>query len=124
MSLTCLLQQSRRYWDQTVTGNYIRVSRTSIMETVDKIVYGPQVIKPKFTISFIEKIFFDIKVAFVEHTYISLLISAAIVFGAVSWLRGRNRRRGGHFRLDDSMGIKELKEGLLGHGVNGNQKAD
>ncbi len=96
------------------------------METLDKIVYGPQVIKPKLSISFIEKIFFDISVAFNDHPYLSMLVVAAVGFGAMSWIRGRNRRRGGHFRLDDTMGIRELKDGLLGggNGVNGNTKAD
>ena len=96
------------------------------METLDKIVYGPQVITPKLSVSFIEKIFFDISVAFNEHPYISMLVVAAVGFVAMHLVRGRNRRRGGHFRLDDSMGIRELKDGLLGgnHGANGNTKAD
>lgn len=115
-------EDNRRYWDNTVTGNYILVSRTSIMETLDKIVYGPHVIKHKLTVSAIEKVFFDMRVAFSEHPYLSFGCVAGIAFGLYSWLRGRSRRRGGHFRLDDTMGIKELKDGLLG--VNGNQKAD
>lgn len=99
------------------------VSRTSIMETLDKIVYGPHVIKHKLTVSTIEKIFFDIKVAFVEHPYLSMGCVLGITFGTMSWLRGRARRaRGGHFRLDD--GINQFKEGLLGMNGNGNQKAD
>ena len=79
------------------------------METLDKIVYGPHVIKHKLTVSAIEKV-------------LSFGCVAGIAFVLYSWLRGRSRRRGGHFRLDDTMGIKELKDGLLG--VNGNQKAD
>ena len=93
------------------------------METLDKIVYGPQVLKPKLTISAFEKVFFDIRVTFVEHPYISAAAVVGGLFALVSWLRGRSRRsRGGHFRLDDSMGIRELKDGLLGQ--NGNAKAD
>ncbi|PHH87473.1 hypothetical protein CDD83_8828 [Cordyceps sp. RAO-2017] len=115
-------EDNRRYWDNTVTGNYILVSRTSIMETLDKIVYGPNVIKYKLTVSAPEKLLFDIRVAFSEHPFLSFGCVAGIGFGIFSWLRGRNRRRGGHFRLDDSMGIRELKDGLMG--VNGNQKAD
>ncbi|KJZ79936.1 hypothetical protein HIM_00650 [Hirsutella minnesotensis 3608] len=115
-------QDNRRYWDNTVTGNHILVSRTSIMETLDKIVYGPNVIKHKLTVSAPEKILFDIRVAFVEHPILSMGCVIGIGFGLFSWYRGRSRRRGGHFRLDDTMGIKELKDGLLG--TNGNQKAD
>lgn len=92
------------------------------METLDKIVYGPNVIKHKLTVSAPEKILFDIRVAFLEHPFLSLGCVAGIGFGVFSWFRGRSRRRGGNFRLDDTMGIKELKEGLLG--ANGNQKAD
>lgn len=118
--LTCI--QNRRYWDQTVTGNYIMVSRTSIMETLDKIVYGPHVIKHKLTVSAIEKVFLDIKIAFVEHPYLSMGCVFGIAFGVVSWFRGRTRRsRGGHFRLDDGMSIKD---GLLGMNGSHNQKAD
>ncbi|QPG94813.1 hypothetical protein C2857_007043 [Epichloe festucae Fl1] len=118
-------EDNRRYWDQTVTGNYIMVSRTSIMETLDKIVYGGHVIKYKLTVSTIEKKFFDIKTAFVEHPYLSMGCVIGMAFGTFSWLRGRSRRaRGGHFRLDDTMGIKDLKEGLLGMNGNQNTKAD
>ncbi|OAA47742.1 Thioredoxin-like fold protein [Metarhizium rileyi] len=118
-------EDNRRYWDQTVTGNYIMVSRTSIMETLDKIVYAPHVIKYKLTVSTIEKIFFDIKVAFVEHPYLSLGCVIGMAFGTFSWLRGRARRaRRGHFKLDDGMGINHLKGGLLGMSGNENQKAD
>ncbi|KAF7558730.1 hypothetical protein G7046_g5431 [Stylonectria norvegica] len=113
-------EDRRRYWDNTVTGNYILVSRTSIMETLDKIVYGPHVIKPKLTISAFEKVFFDIRITFVEHPFLSVGCLAGVAFGVFSWFRGRTRRnRGGHFRLDDSLG---LKDGLLGQ--NGNSKAD
>ncbi|OAA81480.1 Thioredoxin-like fold protein [Akanthomyces lecanii RCEF 1005] len=117
----------RKYWDTTVTGNHILVSRTSIMETLDKIVYGPHgAIKPKLTVSFIEKIFFDIRVTFRDHPILSLLSVCGIAYGAFTFLRARKGRRGGHFRLDDSMGggIKDFKDGLLGGGVNGNTKAD
>ncbi|KAG6023946.1 hypothetical protein E4U41_001901 [Claviceps citrina] len=118
-------EDNRRYWDQTVTGNYIMVSRTSIMETLDKIVYGPHVIKYKLTVSTVEKIFFDIKTAFVEHPFLSMGCVTGLTFGFVSWYRSRSRRgRGGHFRLDDSMGIKDLKEGLLGMNGSQNTKAD
>lgn len=117
--------KNRRYWDQTATGNYIMVSRTSIMETLDKVVYGPHVIRHKLTVSTFEKVLLDIKAAFVEHPYLSMGCVLGIAFGTVSWLRGRSRRvRGGHFRLDDGMGIRDLKEGLLGMNGNQNTKAD
>ncbi|KAK1256034.1 hypothetical protein MKX07_008293 [Trichoderma sp. CBMAI-0711] len=116
-------QDSRKYWDSTVTGNYILVSRTSILETLDKVVYTPQALKPKLTISSFEKIFFDIRVSFTEHPYLTLGCIVGIAFGAFSWLRGRARRGRGHFRLEDSISIRDFKDGFLG-GSNGNTKAD
>ncbi|OTA00444.1 PDI related protein Eps1 [Trichoderma parareesei] len=116
-------QDSRKYWDSTVTGNYILVSRTSILETLDKVVYTPQALKPKLTISSFEKIFFDIRVSFTEHPYLTLGCIVGIAFGAFSWLRGRSRRGRGHFRLEDSISIRDFKDGFLG-GSNGNTKAD
>ncbi|OAA61437.1 Thioredoxin-like fold protein [Cordyceps fumosorosea ARSEF 2679] len=115
----------RKYWDTTATGNHILVSRTSIMETLDKIVYGPQVIKPKLTVSFIEKVFFDLRVTLRDHPILSLLSVCGFAYAALTWLRTRKGRRGGgHFRLDDSMGsgMREFKDGILGGG--GNTKAD
>ncbi|KYK59435.1 Thioredoxin-like fold protein [Drechmeria coniospora] len=115
-------EDKRRYWDNTVTGNYILVSRTSIMETLDKVVHSSHMIKYKLTVSAFEKVLLDIRATFVERPFLSIGCVAGIGFGLFSWLRGRSRRRGGHFRLDDGMGIKELKDGLLG--ANGNQKSD
>lgn len=108
-----------------MTGNHILVSRTSIMETLDKIVYGPQVIKPKLTVSFVEKIIWDLRTVVAEHPWLSLGCTVGIILGGYSWLRSRSRRaRAGHFRLDDNMGMKkEFNNGFLG-AANGNQKAD
>lgn len=116
-------EQNRKYWDTTVTGNYILVSRTSILETLDKVVYTPQALKPKLTISSFEKIFFDIRLSFTEHPYLSFGCIVSIAFGVYSWLRGRSRRGRGHFRLEDSISIRDFKDGFLG-GSNGNTKAD
>ncbi|KAM0251135.1 hypothetical protein ACHAQJ_008305 [Trichoderma viride] len=116
-------QDNRKYWDTTVTGNYILVSRTSILETLDKVVYTPQALKPKLTISSFEKVFFDIRLSFTEHPYLSLGCIVGIAFGVFSWLRGRSRRGRGHFRLEDSISIRDFKDGFLG-GSNGNTKAD
>ncbi|CCF45592.1 thioredoxin [Colletotrichum higginsianum] len=117
-------EDNRRYWDTTITGNNILLSRTSILETINKVVTSPPKIKPKLTISSFEKIFFDMRVTFVEHPYLTLGCIVGLAFGAFSWFRSRARRgRGGHFRLEESWGNKELmKEGLLG--PNGNGKVD
>lgn len=113
--------QNRRYWDQTITGNYIIPSRTSILETLNKITASPPKIKPKLTISSFEKIFFDIRMSFSEHPYLSVGCVLGIALGCASWFRGRLRRtRGGHFRLpEDLPTMKDFKGPLLGSNSNG-----
>ncbi len=113
--------QSRRYWDQTITGNYILPSRTSILETIGKITTSPNLIKPKLTISSFEKFFFDIRVTLTEHPFLSAGCIFGVGLGLASWFRGRLRRTRGHFRLDDNS--KEFKVGPL-LGVNTNGKVD
>lgn len=44
-------EDSGRYWDNTITGNPIIPSRTSILETIPKVVTNPPKVKPKLTIS-------------------------------------------------------------------------
>ena len=107
-----------------MTGNYILVSRTSIMETLDKVVHSPHLIRPKLTVSILQKIFIDFRNTFSEHPYLSFGFLVAFMLSTASWYRNRIRRgRAGHFRLDESMaGIRDFKDGFLGH--NGNTKAD
>jgi protein disulfide-isomerase len=123
ISNTALLQ-NRRYWDQTITGNNITPSRTSILETIGKVTASPPKIKPKLTISAFEKVFFDMRVTLTEHPYLSGGCILGILFGLVSWYRGRVRRtRGGHFRLEESSREFKAPAGLLG-ALNTNSKAD
>ncbi|KAK4237096.1 thioredoxin-like protein [Achaetomium macrosporum] len=136
-------EDNRRYWDQTSTGNPIVPSRTSILETLTKVTANPPKIKPKLTIGFIEKIFFDIKTNFKEHPYLSSGCVLGIAFGCLSWFRGsfgnllipflawlkaklgnlgkfgKLRRVKGHFKLED--GAKEHKAPLMGAGANGSK---
>ncbi|KAI2781040.1 thioredoxin-like protein [Daldinia loculata] len=112
-------EDNRRYWDMTITGSPIVPSRVSILETISKVTASPPLIKPKLTISSFEKIFFDIRVTFTEHPYLSFGCIAGIGLGCASWFRGRIRRNRGHFRLEDNLPIKEIKEGLLGNTANG-----
>ncbi|KAI1102374.1 thioredoxin-like protein [Jackrogersella minutella] len=112
-------EDNRRYWDMTITGSPIVPSRVSILETISKVTSSPPLIKPKLTISSFEKIFFDIRVTFSEHPYLSFGCIAGIGLGCASWFRGRVRKNRGHFRLEDNLPIKEIKEGLLGTTANG-----
>ncbi|KAJ1299292.1 hypothetical protein OPQ81_003782 [Rhizoctonia solani] len=108
-------EDNRRYWDQTSTGNYIIPSRTSILETINKVTAQPPKIKPKLTISSFEKIFFDMRVTFSEHPYLTIGCVAGLLLGSASWFRGRfGRRRGNRLFLND-----EFKAPLLGSNANG-----
>jgi protein disulfide-isomerase len=97
------------------------------METLDKVVNGPQVIRAKLTVSLVEKVFLDIRNTFVERPYLSAFCVVGLLFAAGTWYRNRIRRsRGGHFRLDDHHGgYRDRKDGLGLLGQNGNgTKAD
>ena len=116
--------QNKRYWDETITGNYIVPSRTSILETLNKVTAQPPKIKPKLTISSIEKVIFDVKMTFIEHPYLSGASVTGFCLAAWTWYRGRSRRRGGgYFRVEDTPATKDFKGGLLG-GASANGKAD
>lgn len=106
-------EDNRRYWDQTITGNYILPSRTSILETIGQVTRNPNKIKPKLTISSFEKFFFDIRMTFQEHPYLTAGCILGLALGGASWFRGR-LRRSGHFRLDESLGKMESKAPLFG----------
>lgn len=117
-------EDNRRYWDLTSTGNPILPSRTSILETLNKVTASPPKIKPKLTISSIEKVFFDMRVTFSEHPYLTLGCFVGLSLGIASWFRGRVRWSRGHFRLEDSLGRKDFKLPILGTGLNMNGKVD
>ncbi|KAM0432765.1 hypothetical protein ACHAPT_004467 [Fusarium lateritium] len=113
-------EDRHQFWDTTPTGNHIMISHTSIMDTLDKIVYGPNPISAKYTINSFAKFFFDIQMSFVDRPFLSCGFVVAVGFGVYYWFRNRNRRaRNTFFRMDDSLG---LKDGLLGQ--NGNAKSD
>ncbi|KAG6366662.1 hypothetical protein INS49_000841 [Diaporthe citri] len=107
-------EDNRRYWDQTSTGNYIVPSRTSILETINKVTAQPPKLKPKLTISSFEKIFFDMRVTFSEHPYLTLGCIFGLILGSASWFRGRHRRRNGRPFLSE-----DFKAPLLGSNING-----
>jgi protein disulfide-isomerase len=114
------MHQKKRYWDNTISGNAIMASRTSILETLRYVVKSPPEIKAKSTISSFALFFFDLKTAIIGHPIWTALILILIGFPVLVIGRRRMRsRRGGFFKLDE-------KNGLLGGfgGAGSNGKAD
>jgi protein disulfide-isomerase len=110
------MEQNKRYWDTTITGNPIIPSRTSILETVSKVVDNPHRIKAKRTVSSFYQVYFDIKATALEHPILAIALIVVLALGGLAYGRRRRRSRGGFFKLD------EPKDGLLGGNFNG--KAD
>ncbi|KIW06106.1 uncharacterized protein PV09_03274 [Verruconis gallopava] len=95
---------SRRYWDQTSTGNPIVPSRTSILETLPKTLKNPPTLPPKSTHSNIFWFFWKLKNTWSRHPYLSFL--GLISMSGVAVVLGRRARRrsgsnGGSIWLDE-----------------------
>lgn len=106
--------QNRRYWDNTITGNPIVPSRTSILETLPKVVASPPKISPKATGSAVAHFFFQVRSALSSHPWIFAGVFVGLLLALGVWGRGHIRRArtfgsntGGFFQLDG-------REGLLG----------
>jgi len=113
----------------TESGAFIVPSRTSILETLPKIIAQPPKLAPKSTIGAFEKVFFNGRSFGSNHPFLTFgVVIALVVIGAV-WGRrmirsgksltggawaGMSEKGGGFFHLDG-------KEGLLN---GGGAKAD
>ncbi|KAL5614338.1 hypothetical protein BROUX41_004444 [Berkeleyomyces rouxiae] len=109
-------EDNRRYWDTTITGNNIVPSRTSILETITKVTTSPPLIKPKYTVGNVQKVFYQLKLTFKEHPYLSFFAVVASLIGLASWYRGRGHSLAGRARsmsLAAEVG-KARADGLLG----------
>lgn len=108
--------QTKRYWDQTISGEPIRPSRTSILETLQKITQDPPKIAPKYTTNSIAMIFFELRQASRKHPWIATIVFIGALIAAATYGRGRIRRsRGG----TGGFHILGEKDGLLGSNSNG-----
>lgn len=113
-------EDNHRYWDVTMTGNPIVPSRTSILETLPRIVANPPKISPKSTTNAIGHVWWVIKGNVGRHPFVSIgLLIGVLIVGA---LYGRKHLlgRGGYIRLDEKGGHMN---GLLG-GNSGGGKTD
>jgi len=99
-------------FNDSFTGHPIIPSRTSILETLPKVVINPPKLTPKSTISRFEKFFFNIRQAVTGHVWITLII-IAVVLAAGSFLSKRRVRRGRSFGSDTGFFNLDTKEKLL-----------
>lgn len=99
-----------------MSGAPIVPSRTSILETVPKVISSPSKISSKSSTGVIQRIFFRLSGAATGHPWLSLGMLIGGVLGGLVWGRRRMRRTkgspGGFFQLDG-------KEGLLNGGGYG-----
>lgn len=117
-------ERNHRYWDVTMTGNPIVPSRTSILETLPRIVANPPKIQAKSTTNALGHLWWVFKGLVVEHPMVSLGMALGMC-GIVGWYGRRHVRGvagvgGGYIRLGEKGGM----DGLLGGNSGGQGKVD
>ncbi|KAI4174599.1 MAG: hypothetical protein LQ343_002172 [Gyalolechia ehrenbergii] len=100
--------QNHRYWDKTVSGAPIVPSRTSILETLPKVVSNPPQLSSKSSTGAIQHLLFKFRGGMASHPFITLILLVVVVWGAY-WGKGRIRRSkggagSGFFHLDGKEG--------------------
>ncbi|KAF2717354.1 protein disulfide isomerase [Polychaeton citri CBS 116435] len=116
-------EDNRRYWDVTMTGNPIVPSRTSILETLARVVANPPKITAKSTTSTLGHFWWVISGGFLRHPLLSagILLGVLIVMGIVT-RRNLKTGSGGFFRVGEGKGGP--MDGLLGNNGPTTEKAD
>ncbi|KAL9128552.1 MAG: hypothetical protein Q9217_002785 [Psora testacea] len=114
-------EDNRRYWDTTISGAYIVPSRTSILETIPKVIANPPKISSKSSTGLIQRFFFGFTGTTTSHPWLSAIFLIAGL--AIGWVYGKGRigRRRGISLSSGLLGIDEKEKGL---GAFGNGKAD
>jgi protein disulfide-isomerase len=116
-------EANKRYWDNTVTGNSIVPSRTSILETLSRIVSNPANLPPKSTTTPLGHIWWVIRGGFLSHPLVSAVILLVFFIGGAIYARNFVKRNGGYIKLSEKGGPMD---GLLGgnSGSQGQGKVD
>lgn len=94
------LLQRRHYWDVTVTGNPIVPSRTSILETLPRIISTPPKLTPKAIGSSFSHFWFSVRKAISGHPMASLVLLVACGACITLYTLFRGGRGGGYLQLD------------------------
>lgn len=104
-------EENHRYWDTTITGNPIVPSRTSILETLPKIVSNPPKLSPKSTASFFGHIYFSLRRAFLSHPILTTGAIVILILALFIYIRGSSgSRRAAHARGDSLSGAQFMGE--------------
>ncbi|KAF1960802.1 thioredoxin-like protein [Byssothecium circinans] len=106
-------EDNHRYWDTTASGEPIRPSRASILETIAKVTKNPSTISPKYTHGAFKSFLLSTQNFLTGHPFIALGMVIGVVVAAS--MATKRRRRGGFFQVGE-------KDGLLGG--NGGGKND
>jgi protein disulfide-isomerase len=107
------LIQNRRYWDVTISGEPIRPSRTSILETINKVTQNPPQIPAKSTTGTISGFFLSLRHFGGNHPIFAVIGMVVLILGALIGGKRMRRRNAGYFQLGE-------KDGLLGGIGSGN----
>ncbi|KAK0793815.1 hypothetical protein LTR59_003491 [Friedmanniomyces endolithicus] len=120
---------NHRYWDNTMTGNPIVPSRTSILETLPRVVSSPPKITPKRTTTVLGHAWLVFRTQLFEHPLVSAAVAIGILVGIVVMARRGGKHVGmdrlpSYFKVGEKGGVND---GLLGGssgGGNGQGKVD
>lgn len=116
-------EDHKRYWDNTVTGNAIVPSRTSILETLSRIVSNPTNLPPKSTTTPLGHLWWVIRGGFLSHPIMSAVILLIVFVIGGMYARRSVSKAGGYIKLGEKGGPMD---GLLGgnSGVQSQGKVD
>ncbi len=118
-------EDNKRYWDLTTFGNPIVPSRTSILETLPRIVANPPKLSPKSTTTALGHVWWVIRGQIYEHPIISACLSVVVVVAMFLWSRkiqvlpwrSLGGERGyGYFKVGMGEKGSSPMDGLLGVG--------
>ncbi|KAK5138205.1 hypothetical protein LTR08_004901 [Meristemomyces frigidus] len=119
---------NHRYWDNTMTGNPIVPSRTSILETLPRVVSNPPKISAKSTTTPLGHVWWVLKGQLLEHPLVSTGIALGILVALAIFTRRHvkidtSRLPTGYFKVGEKSGPMD---GLLGgnSGSGGQGKVD
>jgi protein disulfide-isomerase len=109
-------EANKRYWDNTVNENAIVPSRTSILETLSRVVSKPGSLPPKSTTTPLGHIWWVIRGGFLSHPLMSAVILLVLFVGGTIYARNFVKRKGGYIKLSEKGGPMD---GLLGGNSGG-----